>query len=100
MRCCDKKVAIKKGTTSKVTHLQPNSTLWATKASGYSPPPSYSSLLDRIHHNKVSDSLTDGVKQIINGREYKVIIDSNGSKQLIPLRVPSAALFTYFTYNN
>lgn len=98
-KCCNEKI-FKGDRTIKVTNLQPTLSTWATKASGYSPPPSYSSLLDKIHNNKVNDTLTDGLRQIINGREYKIVTDVTGAKQLIPLRVPSAALFTYFTYNN
>uniref|UniRef100_A0A336K8J6 CSON003923 protein n=1 Tax=Culicoides sonorensis TaxID=179676 RepID=A0A336K8J6_CULSO len=99
-KCCNEKI-FKRNNKIKITHLKPSEQIWATKTTtGYSPPPSYSSLLDRIHNNKVNDALTDGLRQIINGREYKIVKDVTGATRLIPLRVPSAALFTYFTYNN
>lgn len=91
---------LNKDETIKIESLQPAISTWATKASGYSPPPAYSSLLDKIHSNKVNHAFGDGLRQIINGREYKIVTDVTGAKQLIPIRVPSAALFTYFTYNH
>ncbi|XP_063708736.1 glutamate receptor ionotropic, delta-2 [Culicoides brevitarsis] len=98
-KCCNERI-FNRDQTIKIQNLQPTVSTWATKTSGYSPPPSYSSLLDRIHNTKASEGLSDGLRQIINGREYKIVTDITGNKQLIPLRVPSAALFTYFTYNS
>lgn len=115
-KCVNEKILSKgkkkKGTKIvQVKEAPANSTIigdgmaaWATKISKLTPPPSYNSLLDRIHSNtktmNTQESYTDGgYNQVINGREYKVITEADGTRRLIPLRVPSAALFTYFTYN-
>ena len=72
-----------------------------------SPPPPYATLYNRFSKNdsNVSHQLETSSKEnenrkTINGRDYMVVKNSNGT-QLIPLRTPSAAIFqyTYNTYN-
>ncbi|EDW70384.1 glutamate receptor ionotropic, delta-1 [Drosophila virilis] len=41
------------------------------------------------HHNGA------GVRRLINGRDYMVFRNPNGTSQLVPVRSPSAALFQY-----
>ncbi|KAG5899970.1 hypothetical protein JTB14_034541 [Gonioctena quinquepunctata] len=56
-----------------------------------SPPPSYQALFKPpFHFNN-----EQGQKKKINGRDYWVINKSNGLRELIPLRTPSALLFQY-----
>lgn len=66
------------------------------------PPPPYTSIYsgstpsDQNLPNQpnYSDQL-QGVKRVINGRDYLVFKNKNGDSQLIPVRAPSATLFQY-----
>lgn len=68
-----------------------------------SPPPPYATLYNRFNKNDSnvthldSSSKENETRKTINGREYMVVKNSNGT-QLIPIRAPSAAIFQY-TYN-
>jgi glutamate receptor, ionotropic, invertebrate len=65
-----------------------------------SPPPPYTTLYNRFTNDTnlmkfKTDNYRDGVRQVINGRDYMVVKDLDGSSKLIPMRTPSAALFQY-----
>jgi glutamate receptor, ionotropic, invertebrate len=61
-----------------------------------SPPPPYTTLYNRFNETKpTKNAYKDGVRQVINGRDYMVVKEMDGSSKLIPMRTPSAALFQY-----
>lgn len=55
------------------------------------PPPSYQALFKPPFTYRPDQ----GVKKNINGRDYWVVNKSDGFRQLVPLRAPSALLFQY-----
>lgn len=64
--------------------------------SNVTPPPAYATL---FHRNKIftinSQATNVGKTQVINGRDYMVFQNEDGSTRLIPMRTPSATLFQY-----
>lgn len=68
--------------------------------SNVTPPPAYATL---FHRNKIfttndyikSQEKNVGKTQVINGRDYMVFQNEDGSTRLIPMRTPSATLFQY-----
>lgn len=75
------------------------------------PPPPYGTIFNKNRHFAGTDALyglkkdsimtsrDNGNAQIINGRDYFVLKEKDGGSRLVPLRVPSAALFQY-SYTN
>lgn len=65
------------------------------------PPPPYTSIYsgstpsDPNQPTQPSSNQLQGVKRLINGRDYLVFKNKNGDSQLIPVRAPSATLFQY-----
>lgn len=67
-----------------------------------SPPPAYQSIftMNRYGNNdRVATIRRENEnRKTINGREYMIVRDAEGNKQMIPIRQPSATIFQY-TYN-
>lgn len=69
------------------------------------PPPPYTSIYSgnktsstdesNLANQPNSSNQLQGVKRLINGRDYLVFKNKNGESQLIPVRAPSATLFQY-----
>ncbi|XP_076641719.1 ionotropic receptor 76b isoform X2 [Halictus rubicundus] len=62
------------------------------------PPPKQVHFLNEIPQANYGNSqhvLTQGEQQLINGRNYYVVVDRGGDRKLIPIRTPSAFLFQY-----
>ena len=66
------------------------------------PPPPYGAIFVNGKAKNFDES--NGQMKTINGRNYTVVKDNNGSSHLEPMRTPSAAIFQYayinYTYNN
>ena len=75
-----------------------------SNGAGFSPPPPYGAIFVNGKAKNFDESNGQGQMKTINGRNYTVVKDNNGSSQLVPMRTPSAALFQYtysnYTYNN
>lgn len=75
-----------------------------SNGAGFSPPPPYGAIFVNGKAKNFDESNGQGQMKTINGRNYTVVKDTNGSSQLVPMRTPSAALFQYaysnYTYNN
>ncbi|CAO1399563.1 unnamed protein product [Diamesa serratosioi] len=73
-----------------------------SNGAGFSPPPPYGAIFVNGKAKNFDES--NGQMKTINGRNYTVVKDNNGSSQLVPMRTPSAAIFQYaysnYTYNN
>lgn len=72
------------------------------QAKEVSPPPAYQSLftMNRYGNNdRVATIRRENEnRKTINGRDYMIVTDSLGNKQMVPIRQPSATIFQY-TYN-
>lgn len=72
--------------------------------SNVTPPPAYATLFNRNKifttndYIKSHETNAGGKTQVINGRDYMVFQNEDGSTRLIPIRTPSATLFEY-AYN-
>lgn len=89
-----------KSNTSTFTKNLNNTNTLKKNHSNVTPPPAYATL---FHRNKVfttndyikSQEMSAGKTQTINGRDYMVFQNEDGSTRLIPMRTPSATLFQY-----
>ncbi|XP_076293253.1 ionotropic receptor 76b isoform X2 [Lasioglossum baleicum] len=51
--------------------------------------------IPQANHGNSQHVLMQGKQQVINGRNYYVVVDRGGDRRLIPIRTPSAFLFQY-----
>lgn len=89
-----------KSQTSTYTKNLTNTKTLKKHHTNVTPPPAYATL---FHRNKIfttndyakSQERDVGKTQVINGRDYMVFQNEDGSTRLIPMRTPSATLFQY-----
>lgn len=102
-KCLNTKISFARGDTLKIQRTVRKK--FNKQTVSVTPPPSYATLFNRSRNkNKVWTTDTfahtppengDGVRQMINGRNYVVFKTNHGETRLIPVRTPSAALFEY-----